>query len=121
MREQLKQFFWNWRGVWISAPTVAGVVILLRMLGLLQSWEWAAYDQYLRLRPLESRDNRIVIVGIDEADIRAIGQPIVPDGVYARLLEKLKAMRPKAIGLDIYRDLPVEPGHQQLVRVFQST
>jgi adenylate cyclase len=91
------------------------------MLGLLQPWEWAAYDQYFRLRPPEPQDKRIVIVGIDEADIRAIGQPIIPDEVYARLLEKLKAMQPRAIGLDIYRDLPVEPGHEKLVQVFKST
>jgi adenylate cyclase len=121
MQERFKQLFWNWRGVWITAPTVAGFVILLRMLGFLQPWEWAAYDQYFRLRPLEQRDNRIVIVGIDETDLKAIGQPIIPDEVYARLLEKLKAMQPRAIGLDIYRDLPVEPGHQRLVQVFQST
>ncbi|MEW6492765.1 MAG: adenylate/guanylate cyclase domain-containing protein [Cyanobacteriota bacterium] len=121
MQERLKRFVWDWRGVWITAPTVAGLVILLRMLGLLQSWEWAAYDQYMHLRPPAPRDDRIVIVGIDEADLRAIGQPIIPDGVYARLLQKLKAMNPRAIGLDIYRDLPVEPGHQDLVRVFQST
>ncbi len=105
----------------ITAPTVAGLVILLRFFGLLQSWEWAAYDQYLRLRPAQGRDDRIVIVGIDEADLQAIGQSIIPDSVYAQLLEKLKAMQPRAIGLDIYRDLPVQPGHQQLVRVFEST
>ena len=121
MRERLKRLLWNWRGVWITAPTTAGLVILLRMLGLLQPWEWAAYDQYFRLRPPEPQDKRIVIVGIDEADIRAIGQPIIPDEVYARLLEKLKAMQPRAIGLDIYRDLPVEPGHEKLVQVFKST
>lgn len=121
MGERLKRFAWDWRGVWMSAPTVAAIVILLRMLGLLQAWEWAAYDQYMHRRPLAPRDPRIAIVGIDEADLRAIGQPIIPDEVYARLLEKLKAMNPRAIGLDIYRDLPVEPGHQDLVRVFEST
>lgn len=121
MQERLKRLFWNWRGVWITAPTIAGVVILLRTIGFLQPWEWAAYDQYFRLRPPEPRDDRIVIVGIDEADFRAIGQPIIPDEVYARLIEKLKAMEPRAIGLDIYRDLPVEPGHEKLVQVFKST
>lgn len=121
MQERLKQWLWDWRGIWISAPAVAGLVILLRAIGLFQSWEWSAYDQYFRLPPTEPPDNRIVIVGIDEADLRAIEQPDIPDAVYAQLLEKLKAMQPRAIGLDIYRDLPVEPGHQELVRVFEST
>ncbi len=121
MRKTLKRLLWEWRGVSITAPSVAGLVILVRWLGLFQSWEWVAFDQYLRLRPLEPPDDRIVLVGIDEEDVRTVGQAIIPDGVYAQLLEKLKARHPRAIGLDIYRDLPVEPGHQQLVRVFEST
>jgi adenylate cyclase len=121
MRKTLKRLLWEWRGVCITAPSVAGLVILVRWLGLFQSWEWVAFDQYLRLRPLEPPDDRIVLVGIDEEDVRTVGQAIIPDGVYAQLLEKLKARHPRAIGLDIYRDLPVEPGHQQLVRVFEST
>ncbi|NET45905.1 adenylate/guanylate cyclase domain-containing protein [Okeania sp. SIO2B3] len=116
-----QNFFSQWYGVWITAPSITGLVILLRFLGLLQAWEWATYDQYMRWRPLESPDNRIVIVGINEDDVRAVGQPIFPDAIYAKLLNKLKAMEPKVIGLDIYRDLPVEPGHQKLVEVFKST
>lgn len=105
----------------MTAPTVTGLVILLRMVGVFQSWEWSVYDQYVRLRPAEPQDDRVAIVGIDEADVRNIGQAIIPDGVYARLIEKLKARQPRAIGLDIYRDLPVPPGHQELERVFEST
>ncbi|MGB3510154.1 MAG: adenylate/guanylate cyclase domain-containing protein [Microcoleaceae cyanobacterium] len=111
----------QWYGVWITAPSITALVILIRFLGLIQFWEWAVYDQYMRMRPLEAPDHRIAIVGINEDDVRAIGQPIFPDAVYAKLLNKLKAMKPKVIGLDIYRDLPVQPGHQELVEVFEST
>jgi adenylate cyclase len=121
MWANIKQSLWQRRGVWITAPAVAGLVILLRFAGLLQSWEWAVYDQYMRLRPQEPADDRIAIVGIDEASVRELGQAIIPDGVYAQLIEKLKARQPLAIGLDIYRDQPVEPGHKELVKVFEST
>lgn len=121
MRETWKRWLWEWRGVWVTAPSVAGLVILVRGFGLLQSFEWAAFDQYLRLRPVEPQDERIVIVGINEADLQNIRQPIISDAIYAQLIEKLKARKPRAIGLDIYRDLPVEPGHQDLVKVFNST
>lgn len=121
MLTPLKHRLWEWRGVWITAPSITAFVILLRMLGLLQIFEWAAYDQYMQLRPPEPQDQRLAIVGIDEADVQGMGQPIIPDEVYARLIEKLKARQPKAIGLDIFRDLPVEPGHKQLVQVFQTT
>lgn len=118
---RLKRFCWKWRGVGITTPSITALILILRSASLLQSAEWAAYDQYFRLRALEPRDDRIVIVGINEADVQKLGQAIIPDGVYAKLLEKLKARHPKVIGLDIYRDQPVEPGHQELVQVFEST
>ncbi|WP_413163000.1 CHASE2 domain-containing protein [Capilliphycus salinus ALCB114379] len=116
-----KRLLWDWRGVWIATPSMAVVVILLRFTGILEPLEWSVYDQYMRLRPVEPSDERIVIVGLDEADMKYIGQGYVPDGVYADLLQKLIAMQPRAIGLDIYRDLPFEPGHEELVEIFQST
>lgn len=121
MWAKFKQILWQWRGVWITTPTVAGLVILLRMAGLWQAWEWAVFDQYMRWRPPLPRDDRIAIVGINEADLQTLQQPVITDGVYAQLLKKLRAQQPRAMGLDIYRDLPVEPGHQDLVQVFEST
>jgi adenylate cyclase len=118
---KIKQFLREWSTVGITAPSIGIIVILLRFLGLLQSWEGAAFDQYMRWRPAQSQDERIVIVGIEEADVQYLQQGYIADGVYARLLEKLKARKPRAIGLDIYRDLPFEPGHEDLVKVFKST
>ncbi len=117
----LKQLLWNWRGVWITTPVVTVVIILLRWGGILEPLEWSVFDQYLRLRPLESQDQRIAIVGVDEADMEYIGQGYVPDQIYAQLIQELVQMQPRAIGLDIYRDLPFQPGHAQLLEVFEST
>lgn len=116
-----KSLIWQSRGVWITTPCVTILVILLRLTGILQLWEWGTYDFYIRNRPLPPRDERIIIVGIDEADIRKVGQGTIPDATLAKLLKKLKAMEPRAIGLDIYRNLPVPPGNEELVKVFQST
>ncbi|MBE9145056.1 CHASE2 domain-containing protein [Planktothrix mougeotii] len=121
MRANIQQLVWEWRGVWITTPVMAGLVILLRFSGLLQAWEWSVYDQYMRLRPPEPRDQRIAIVGLDEADMKYIGQGYVPDEIYADLIQKLVAMKPTAIGLDIYRDLPFEPGHARLLQLFAQT
>lgn len=121
MWESLKQFFWQSRGVWVTTPTVAGLVILLRLGGLLQGWEWDLFDFYMKSRPPEPKDDRIVIVGIDEDDLQRRNESIISDEVLAQLLEKLKAQNPRAIGLDIYRDLPVPPGHDALMRVFNNT
>lgn len=115
------QRLWPRRGLLAIAPSIAITVILLRAVGLLQAWEWAVFDQYMRLRPLEPPDSRIVLVGLDENDVSELGQAIVPDGVYAKVIEKLRSQSPRAIGLDIYRDLPVEPGHSELSNIFKTT
>ncbi|MEM9162291.1 MAG: adenylate/guanylate cyclase domain-containing protein [Cyanobacteria bacterium P01_F01_bin.4] len=120
MNRQWKHWFWQWRGVAIATPTVALVVLLLRAAGLMQALEWRAYDQFLRWRPAQT-DARIAIVGIDETDISTLNQSILPDAVYAEVIQTLSAQQPRAIGLDIYRDVPVEPGHAELVEVFRNT
>lgn len=102
-----------------GALILAGMV-MLRSLGWLQGLEWKALDFALRMRPAEPLDDRILVIGIDEADIQHIGAYPVPDRHLAELLQTLEAHEPRVIGLDIYRDLPVEPGHSELTAVFQS-
>ncbi len=96
-------------------------IILLRFCGLLQGLEWNLLDRFFRWRPVEEADGRIVIVTIDEPDLKEVGQWPVPDRILAQTLAKIKAQNPQAIGLDLYRDLPVEPGHTDLVKLFNST
>jgi CHASE2 domain-containing sensor protein/two-component sensor histidine kinase len=100
---------------------VIALVILARVTGNLQSVEQWALDYGLRLRPPEPTDERILIVGINEKDIRTIGKYPIPDRNLAELLQALRQEQPTVIGLDIVRDLPVEPGHAELVRVFRET
>lgn len=110
-----------WKGVFIIAPSVAAVVIAGSISGLLQLMEWATLDQFFRLRPPEPIEERIVIVTVDEPDIKYLAKWPMTDRVMAQLLKNIKAQKPRGIGLDIYRDLVVEPGHEELVDVFKST
>ncbi|BAY10722.1 CHASE2 domain-containing protein [Calothrix sp. NIES-2098] len=122
MWTKVRQLLWQCRSLWIITPSVAGLILLIRFSGFLQFPEWMVFDQYVRLRPLEPPDDRIAIVGIDEEDLHElIGQDYIPDSLLAKLLVKLQQRKPRAIGLDIYRDLPVEPGHTELVKVFQNS
>ena len=108
------------------AAAAAGIVVTLLILGLravgsLQWIELVAYDWMVRHQPAGPPDPRILVVGITEQDIQARGGQLqFPDQVYADLLAKLLALKPRAIGLDIWRDYPVQPGHaafaQQLKR-----
>ncbi len=121
MFPQLKQNVWNWRVVLVAAPTVAGAVVILRLAGLFQAPGWAMLDRFYRWRPPESLDPRIAIVTINESDLKQVGKWPISDQTLAELLLKIRANRPRAIGLDLYRDLPVEPGSEKLAQVYKST
>jgi len=105
--------------VFVTSLGVGSAVILLRVLGLLQISELAIFDLFIRLRPLESPEERIVIIGIDEKDLETYRFPI-SDKILAELLQKINAAKPRAIGLDLYRDLPVETGHEALNQAFET-
>jgi CHASE2 domain-containing sensor protein/nitrogen-specific signal transduction histidine kinase len=117
----LKKIAWNWRGVVFTVPSATGLILAIRLLGWLQPLEWTTLDLFFRLRPLEPTDERIVIVGMEEKDIQKLKQWPISDRDLARLIEKIKAQKPRVIGLDIYRDIPVEPGHEELIEVFKTT
>jgi adenylate cyclase len=121
MWAKLKQQIWQWRGVLLAVPNVTVLVLLLRWSGLLQLLELTALDQFFLLRPQEPVDSRIVIVEINEVDITKQGQWPMNDRVLAGLLENIKQQQPRAIGLDVYRNLPVDPGYPELLQVIEST
>jgi CHASE2 domain-containing sensor protein/DNA-binding NarL/FixJ family response regulator/anti-sigma regulatory factor (Ser/Thr protein kinase) len=116
-----KALFWKWRYVAITTPAVALTVIVASTLGWFQLLEWTTLEHFFAIRPSEKPEKRILIVTVDEQDITKVGKWPIPDAVLAEALKKIKAYQPAAIGMDIYRDLPVEPGHQELVKVMQTT
>lgn len=121
MWKKIQQNLEEWRGVILIAPTMALAVIGLRMIGVFQLLEWAALDQFFRWRPIEPVDERIVIVGITESDIQQMKRWPLSDLVLTQLVEKIKSKNPRVIGLDLYRDLPVEPGYQEFVELARNT
>jgi PAS domain S-box-containing protein len=121
MWTKLKAKFLQGRSIGTIIIGVTGAVLALQWSGTLQLLESAVLDRWLTLRPLESGESRVIIVTIDEPDISRLGRWPMSDATLAKLLEKLKQQQPSAIGLDLYRNLAVEPGHQKLLKVFAST
>lgn len=105
-------------GIIVAASTSA--IFGIRLLGLLQPFELLAFDFLFKIRPVPPVEERILIVGAQESDIQKYGWS-VSDRVLAELITKIRAAHPAAIGLDIYRDVPVPPGHAQLTQVYRST
>lgn len=101
----------------VVTATLMGVAVILgmRQLAWLQPLELVAYDQLMRLRLDAGTDPRLLIVAITETDIQTQKQWPFPDRVVAQLLQQLQQYQPKVIGLDLYRDIPVEPGHEKLM------
>jgi CHASE2 domain-containing sensor protein len=95
----------------LVSVAIASLIIGIRYLGLLQSWELQAFDQFLQLRPEEKPDPRLLIVTITEEDVQSQSQQprrgSLSDQSLAELLKKLASYHPQVIGLDIYRDYPV--------------
>jgi len=117
---QFKQGITIWSVGVLPGIAVIGLVILVHLTGSLQFMEWVTLDSFLRLRPSEPIDERVVIVGINEEDIQGIRNYPIPDREIAKLLRTVQKYQPRVIGLDIVRDIPVEPGHTELVAAFKD-
>ena len=80
----------------------------------------------MQQRPKEEQDRRILLVTITEDDVRS--QAIAERGASSlsnrsldRLLKKLQDNQAKVVGLDIYREIPVEIKYQDLIATMQNS
>jgi len=121
----------------VAAATISSVISSgLRVSGTLQKTELKAYDTMVAagsaIHP-ESRDNRMVIITIDEKDydyqashkeenMKPLGDESISDAALEKLLKRLlndPAARPYTIGLDLRRDRAIPSGYpwlQQTIR-----
>ncbi|HEY9801715.1 MAG TPA: CHASE2 domain-containing serine/threonine-protein kinase [Leptolyngbyaceae cyanobacterium] len=105
----------------IISSAIATIFMLgLQKLQVLEPLELRVYDQMMQISGDEGTDPRLLIVAVTEEDLQKWSWPI-PGEVLDRLLGKLEESEPRAIGLDIYRDLPVQPGHEKLLQRFQQS
>ncbi|NJK68346.1 MAG: CHASE2 domain-containing protein [Microcoleus sp. SU_5_3] len=111
----------TWRRGSLPGLMVIVAVMMARLTGAFQFLELVAFDRFLLLRPPEPMDERIAIVAITEEDIQRAKTYPIPDRDIAELVKSLQAYQPIAIGLDIVRDIPVEPGNAELTSVFRSS
>jgi CHASE2 domain-containing sensor protein len=114
-----------WRGlqrVLVASVAVTGLVMGVRVLGLLQSVELKAFDQMMQLRPAEKPDPRLLVVQVTAEDIAKLGGEYpLQDKTLLRLLRKLEEYQPRVIGLDMFRDRPEGEGHAELVKYLKGS
>ena len=97
----------------IGANLVALILLSLRETGWLQSLELSAYDTLISFFAGSQQSDRVVLVVTTEEDINRLSYPI-RDNYLAAVLAAVFAGSPKAVGVDLYRDLPMAPGNQEL-------
>ncbi|NDJ21815.1 CHASE2 domain-containing protein [Nostoc sp. B(2019)] len=110
----------------LASIIVTAFVMGMRQLGILENWELQAFDQLMRLRPPEPPDPRLLIVTVTEKDVQSQNPQerrgsSLSDRALAQLLRKLESHQPRVIGLDIYRDFPINQNHPDLKTHFQQS
>lgn len=105
----------------ILSSAIATILLVgIQKIGVFEPLEMKVYDQMMQLRGDSSPDNRLLIVALSEKDIQKLNWPLSGE-LLERLLGKLEEYEPRAIGLDIFRDLPVQPGHDKLLQRIQES
>ncbi len=95
-------------------------IFILRGHGGFQSAELFIYDQHRRVEQQKNANiQRIAVIGISEQDLHDYGWPLT-DQLFLQLLNKLIAVNPAAVGVDIYRDIPIAPGTDQLSQLLRA-
>jgi CHASE2 domain-containing sensor protein len=109
----------------ISSLVTTMVILGLRSIGLLQSWELQSYDLMMRLRPDQGQDQRLLVIEITEKDLNyqdekgMIRKGSLSDHALDKLLDKIQFLQPKAIVLNIIRNFPVDSNYPQLLQKFK--
>jgi adenylate cyclase len=107
-----------WVGVWLA---VAAAVLGLRSSGIFQPAELAVYDSLLsRIERPPAVSDRIALIEISEEDIQELGHWPLSDLQIAILIESILGAGANAVGIDIYRDLPIPPGEQRLDQLLEA-
>jgi len=99
----------------VASVIVGALVVGFQRSGVLEPVELKAFDQMMQWRTDPGPDRRLLIVGFSESDIQKLKQATPNGNVLNTVLSKLERYQPKAIGLDFFRDVPIEPGHQKLL------
>jgi adenylate cyclase len=101
----------------VKAFIVANLVVLLllplRETGWLQGLELSWYDTLVTFFAGSQQSDRVVLVVTTETDINRFSYPI-RDNDLSAVLARVFAGGPKAVGVDLYRDLPMPPGNEEL-------
>ncbi|BAQ59648.1 adenylate cyclase [Geminocystis sp. NIES-3708] len=97
------------------------LTVALKQWGSFEPFSLKFYDWLVQLSSKTPPDSRLLTVLITEEDIQNEGKWPISDETLAIALEILLKSNPHAIGIDLYRDLPVSPGSEKLSSLFAQS
>ena len=68
----------------------------------IKSISYISFDLYQKAFPLKKQDSNVVIIDIDEKSLSKFGQFPWSRSVFAKIIDKVHATKPKAIGFDVF-------------------
>tara|TARA_B100000287_G_scaffold410067_1_gene438067 strand:- start:18 stop:2102 length:2085 start_codon:yes stop_codon:yes gene_type:complete len=80
------------------------LLIALKILNpsFIKSISYLSFDLYQKVFTLDKKDSNVVIIDIDEKSLGKFGQFPWSRSVFAKIIEKVSATEPKAIGFDVF-------------------
>ncbi len=105
----------------LTSIAVTSLLIGARQVSILEPLELGAFDQMVRWRPDEGPDPRLLIVRITEGDIQKLKEWPISDHKVAQILENLERLKPRVIGLDLLRDVPLGKGRTELIKLLNNS
>ena len=99
----------------IASLIVTSLVLGIRHIGGFMPLELMVYDRLFQMRPDPGPDPRLLVVEITEDDLQRQQRATPSDRAISQVIKELQRFHPRVIGLDLYRELPQEPGHEELL------
>ena len=100
---------------------LAGLIWVGSVRGWLEPLELGLLDSFFVLRASTPTINdRILVVEINERDIANMRQWPMSDRTLSQLIRNISEHEPASIGLDLYRNFPIEPGSEELIETFET-
>ena len=110
------------RSVWVTSAIATLLVAAVRFFAGMQSAELRTYDHLMRLRLDEPKDDRFLVVTVDEASGGRLrgeygpGYGTIPDPALEKALDILETNKPRLVGVDFYRDFAATPALAKRLR-----
>jgi CHASE2 domain-containing sensor protein len=113
------QGFSRLKSVILASAGCTLAVMVTRSLGVMEALELSMFDRLISQRQPELIDNRLLVVEVTDNDAEDYGYPQT-DATLAKAIDKLQQFQPVAIGLNMHRNSPREPGRQDFISLFEK-